>query len=67
MAVGEPPPAPDRMLHVSVAADLPADAWRGAEVMDEHGPAFRARVAAQKRARGAAFSVCDVEVPAHLR
>ncbi|MBW8814184.1 MAG: peptidylprolyl isomerase [Caulobacterales bacterium] len=67
MAVGEPPASPDRMQRVSVAADLPADAWRGAEVADERSAGFRARAAALARAEGAAFSVCDVEIPARLR
>lgn len=67
MAVGEPPPHPDRMLHVNLAADLPEGSWTAVEVQDERGPAFRARVAALKRARGAAFSVCDVEVLSRRR
>ena len=61
VAVGEPPAVPDLMLRVRVAADLPASERPRVEIQDERGPAFRARVEALKQARGAAFTVCDVE------
>ncbi|WP_293906051.1 peptidylprolyl isomerase [Phenylobacterium sp.] len=67
VAIGEPPSSPDRMLKVRVAADLPKAEQPRIEVMDERGPAFARRVSALRRARGAAFSVCDVEVPARTR
>jgi peptidylprolyl isomerase len=51
------------MLKVRVAADLPAAERPRIEVMDPAGPAFRAQVAATKRAKGAAFTVCDLEPP----
>jgi peptidylprolyl isomerase len=63
VAVGEPPAHPDRMLKVSVMADLPASERPSVEVMDTRSAAFKARVAALRAARGADFSVCDVEVP----
>ncbi|WP_374471300.1 peptidylprolyl isomerase [Phenylobacterium sp.] len=63
MAVGEPPAAPDRMVRVRVAADLPAAERPGLEVMDTAGPAFAALAARTRAAKGADFSVCDVEVP----
>jgi peptidylprolyl isomerase len=63
VAVGEPPKVPDLMLKVRVAADLPPAERPKIEVMDARGAAFRTRVEAMKRAKGAAFSVCDVEVP----
>lgn len=59
---GEPPAHPDRMVRVRVAADLRAADRPQLEVADEHGPAFRREVEALKRAKGAAFSVCDVEI-----
>jgi len=62
VAVGEPPKVPDLMLRVRVAADLPPPERPAIEVMNEPGPAFQARVAAVKRERGAAFTVCDVPV-----
>jgi peptidylprolyl isomerase len=67
VAVGEPPKVPDLMLKVRVLADLPPPERPRIEVMDTRGPAFQARLAALKRARGAAFSVCDVEVPSRVR
>ena len=66
-AVGEPPPAPDRMIRVRVAADLPAAEQPKVEVMDAKSPAFAGLVAAARQAKGADFSICDVAVPARLR
>jgi len=62
VAVGEPPKDPDRMVRVRVAADLPAAEQPKLQVANERGPAFQARVAALKAAKGAAFSVCDVPI-----
>jgi len=67
VAVGEPPKVPDLMLKVRVLADLPAAERPKLEVMDVRGPTFAARVEALKREKGAAFSVCDVEVPSRVR
>ena len=67
VAVGEPPAVPDLMLKVRVAADLPPAEQPRIELQDERGPAFRARVEALKQARGAAFSVCDVDVAVRNR
>jgi peptidylprolyl isomerase len=61
VAVGEPPRVPDLMLKARIAADLPAAERPRFEVEDERGPAFQARVAALRREKGAAFSVCDVD------
>lgn len=66
VAVGEPPAKPDRMLRVRLAADLPAADRPRVEVMNPDGRAFQARVAAMKRARGASFSICDIDVLARL-
>lgn len=67
VAVGEPPKMPDLMLKVRVMADMPVAERPRIEVADVRGPAFQAKVAALKQERGAAFSVCDVEVPIRLR
>ena len=67
VAVGEPPKVPDLMLKVRMMADLPEAERPRLEVMDTRGPAFQARVAALKRQKGAAFSICDVEVPSRIR
>ncbi len=63
MEAGEPPADPDRMVRVRVAADLPASEQPRVEVMNERGPAFRKMVAKIRARRGAAFSVCDVQLP----
>ena len=67
VAVGEPPRQPDRMLSVRVAADLPPADRPRFEVMDTGGPAFSARMAAVKRAKGASFTICDLEIPVRVR
>ncbi|WP_296594916.1 peptidylprolyl isomerase [Phenylobacterium sp.] len=67
VAVGEPPKMPDLMLKVRVLADIPEAERPRIEVAETRGPAFQAKVAALKRERGAAFSICDVEVPIRLR
>jgi peptidylprolyl isomerase len=63
VAVGEPPKVPDLMLKVRVMADMPPMEQPKLEVMDARGPAFQARLVALKREKGAAFSVCDLEIP----
>ena len=67
VAVGEPPKVPDLMLKVRVLADLPEADRPRVEVMDTRGPAFRAKAAALRRERGAAFTICDVEVASRVR
>jgi peptidylprolyl isomerase len=63
VAVGEPPAHPDSMTRVRVAADLaPAERPR-VEVLDETGAAFRALVEKTRAAKGADFTVCDIEIP----
>ena len=63
MAVGEPPAKPDLMLRARILADMPEADRPRLEVADTRGPAFKALVARVRRARGADFSVCDVDVP----
>jgi peptidylprolyl isomerase len=67
IAVGEPPANPDRMLRVRVASDLPPPERPPIEVEDERGAAFAARLDRLKRARGAAFTVCDLEPRTRVR
>ena len=62
-AVGEPPAHPDKMLKVRVMADLPPAERPKLTVMDERSPAFAKLVARVRAAKGADFTVCDVEVP----
>ncbi|MES2896732.1 MAG: peptidylprolyl isomerase [Pseudomonadota bacterium] len=63
MAVGEPPAVPDRMIRVRVAADIPAAERPRVEVLDERGAAFKALVERVRAAKGADFTVCDIEIP----
>jgi peptidylprolyl isomerase len=63
IAVGEPPAHPDRMLKVQVMADLPTVDRPKLEVMDENGPAMRVLIDKARAAKGADFSVCDIEAP----
>jgi peptidylprolyl isomerase len=67
LAPGFPPAHPDRMVTVRVLADLPAAERPRVDVMDEAGPAFAALVGKTRQARGADFTVCDVETPARVR
>ena len=67
VAVGEPPKVPDLMLKVRVAADLPPAEQPKLELMNPAGAAFQARVATTKAAKGAAFTVCDLELPTRPR
>jgi peptidylprolyl isomerase len=54
------------MVRVRLAADLPPAERPKTEVLDEKGRAFQAKVAALKRAKGAAFSICDVEITSRI-
>ena len=64
---GEPVQDPDRMLSVRVLADLPEAERPKVFVMDAHGPAFKRLLAATRRAKGADFSVCDLDLPVVVR
>ena len=66
LAVGEPPPNPDRMLAVRVAVDLPESERAPIYVLRTEGPQFRELVEETRDDRGADFSVCDVQVPARV-
>lgn len=64
---GEPVSDPDRMTRVRVLADLPEAERPRVQVIDERAPAFRRLAARVRRAKGADFSVCDIELPARIR
>jgi cyclophilin family peptidyl-prolyl cis-trans isomerase len=66
LAVGEPPANPDRMLAVRVAADLPESERAPIFVLRTDGPQFHALIEDTRRARGADFSICDVNIPARV-
>ena len=44
-------------------ADLPPDERPRIELLDEHGPAFKALVEQVRADKGADFTVCDIQVP----
>jgi len=62
IAVGEPPPHPDRMTRVRVMQDLPPAERPRLDVIDTRSAAFAAAIAEVRRREGADFSVCDVPV-----
>lgn len=64
--VGEPPADPDRMLKVRVAVDLTAAERPRVSVLSPASPAFRTLVRQVRRAKGADFSICDVELPVRI-
>jgi peptidylprolyl isomerase len=66
LAVGNPPPNPDRMLAVRVAADLPESERAPIYVLRTEGPDFRELIEETRRDRGADFSICDVQIPARV-
>ena len=57
---------PDRMTRVRVAADIPEAERPVAQVLAADSPRFRALVEAERTARGADFSVCDVNLPVQV-
>jgi peptidylprolyl isomerase len=66
LAVGNPPPNPDRMLAVRVAADVPETERAPIYVLRTDGPQFRELIDDTRRERRADFSVCDVQIPARV-
>ena len=64
---GEPVVDPDRMNRVRVLADLPEAERPQVQVIDPRGPAFRRLVSRTRQAKGADFSVCDIDLPARAR
>ena len=64
LAVGEPPARPDVMTRVRLAAELPVAERPRVEVED--GTALRRRIDAARVAKGADFSVCDVQPAARV-
>ncbi len=64
---GEPVQDPDRMLKVRVLADLPASERPRLYVLAPGGARFAALAAAARRAKGADFSICDIDLPVQVR
>jgi peptidylprolyl isomerase len=64
LKVGEPVVDPDRMTRVRMLADIPAGERPAVRIADAGGGTFKARVEAARRAKGADFSPCDVDLAA---
>jgi peptidylprolyl isomerase len=65
---GEPVEEPmDRMTQVRVMADLPQGERPTIRVQNTAGPAFKAYADGVVRAKGPAFSICDLEIKAEVR
>jgi peptidylprolyl isomerase len=57
---------PDIMIRTRTASAMPEGQRPSARVMDTRSPAFTALVAETKSARGAAFTICDVQPPVEV-
>ncbi len=57
---------PDRMARVRVASDLPQAERPTARVLDTASVQFRVLADAARQARGADFSVCDIDLPVQV-
>jgi peptidylprolyl isomerase len=65
---GEPVPDPqDEMTKVRLLSDIPEAERPKVRVIDPNSPWFRSQIAAVRRAKGADFSVCDLEVPVSVQ
>lgn len=64
LAVGNPPPNPDKMTRVRIAADVPAGERAPLYVMRTDSKAFADIIEDTRKKRGADFSVCDIQIPA---
>lgn len=57
---------PDRMTRARVASDLPAAERPVAAVLNTASPTFATMVQQVRQARGADFSICDIELPSKV-
>lgn len=57
---------PDRMTRVRVASDLPEAERPTVRVLDTASPQFRVLADAARQAKGADFSVCDIDLPVQV-
>jgi len=57
---------PDRMTRVRVASDLAAAERPTVQVLDTNSPRFRGLAEAARQAKGADFSVCDIDLPVQV-
>jgi peptidylprolyl isomerase len=65
---GEPvAPPQDRMDRVRVLADIPAAERPKVRVIDPKGAWFKAEIERVRRARGADFTACDIDIPVEVK
>ena len=65
---GEPvEPPQDRMDRVTVLADWPEATRPKVRVIDPRGRWFQAQAARLREAKGADFSLCDIDIPVEIR
>ncbi|MBO9708133.1 MAG: peptidylprolyl isomerase [Caulobacter sp.] len=65
---GEPVAAPqDKMIKVRLLADIPAAERPTVRAIDPAGAWFKGEIARVRAARGADFSVCDLELPVQIK
>ena len=57
---------PDQMTRVRVASDLPATERPTASVLNTNSATFQTLAQQARQARGADFSVCDIELPVRI-
>ena len=63
LPVGDPPALPAHMVRVRVLGDLPSAEQPTIYVLNTLSPQFWGVVSDARAARGADFSICDVEAP----
>ncbi|OYX33679.1 MAG: peptidylprolyl isomerase [Brevundimonas subvibrioides] len=63
---GMVPSDPDIMTRVRVASDLPEDERPVVQVLDAGSAAFQTLAQAARTARGADFSICDIDLPVQV-
>jgi peptidylprolyl isomerase len=59
-------PDPDRMIRVRLAADLPEADRPAVAVINTASPTFQALAERARQARGADFSICDIDLPVRI-
>lgn len=66
LPVGEPPAAPETMRSARIADDLPAAQRPRLQSLDTNTSSFRTLIEQARAAKGADFSICDVEIPIRI-
>jgi peptidylprolyl isomerase len=57
---------PDRMTRVRIASDMPEGERPVVQILDAASPAFRVLADSVRAARGADFSICDIDLPVQV-